>query len=83
MKHILIILLVLTFILIPGRGWALAGDLDNDLEITQNDVNIAMQIAVGKIQPTWYQKIVGDINRDGRINSADAGLIARLLPDRG
>lgn len=55
------------------------GDLDTDYCITQSDVSIAIDIAVGRIIPTYTQKILGDMNKDNRINSADVGLINNLI----
>jgi hypothetical protein len=54
------------------------GDIDNDNRVTKHDSIMALSIAVGKIAPNIYQRWAGDVNNDGRINSADAALIYRM-----
>jgi len=55
------------------------GDLDGDCDVDDDDFTIALDIAVGNIEPTEEQFNAGDINGDGRINSADAALIKRII----
>ncbi len=53
------------------------GDVNNDGEVRSDDVILTLQIAVGKRQPTEYQKWAADMNGDGKIRSDDAILILR------
>lgn len=41
-------------------------------------MTVALQIAVGNVTPTPEQEAAGEVNGDGRINSANAALIMRL-----
>lgn len=55
------------------------GDLNGDGAKDGLDVNLAMQIAVGMIEPDACKQSAGDINGDGMIDSADALLIQRMV----
>jgi len=57
----------------------LRGDLTGDGVVDDDDVAMALMIAVGMITPTSNQLIAGDLNGDGVIDSADITLISRLI----
>lgn len=54
------------------------GDLNADGNVDSDDVLLALQIAVGLIEPDSCQESAGDLNGDGVIDSADALMIHRL-----
>ena len=53
------------------------GDVNNDGQVRSDDVILTLQLAVGRKQPTEYQKWAADMNGDGLIRSDDAILILR------
>lgn len=55
------------------------GDLDGDGKVTERDVALAMEIAVGKRKPTHAQLVAGDVNGQGRITVADVTRIRRAV----
>jgi large repetitive protein len=56
----------------------LLGDLDADELLTAGDAVLSMLISSRQITPTEYQRMVGDVNGDGRLDAADTVLIHRL-----
>ncbi len=54
------------------------GDLNGDGIVTTADVSIALNIAVGNIEPSEEQRIAGDVSGDGTILTNDATLITQL-----
>ena len=55
------------------------GDLDGDGQVEDDDVMLALDIAVETIEPDPCQQSAGDLNGDGVIDSADALLIQRMV----
>ncbi|MGC8833342.1 MAG: carboxypeptidase regulatory-like domain-containing protein [Armatimonadota bacterium] len=53
------------------------GDLTGDGKVTVPDATLALQIAVGKAQPTSSQLSAGDLNGNGKIDIADVTRILR------
>jgi len=53
------------------------GDLTGDGKVTVPDATLALQVAVGKAQPTPSQLSAGDLNGNGRIDIADVTRILR------
>lgn len=85
MKNLLLVTLVL-FAMVSFVGFEpldempyMKGDIDMDYCITQNDMNLAMNFAVGITVPTHQEKIIADMNNDNRVNSADVSLINNLI----
>ncbi len=61
-------------LLSEGRGYTL-GDLNGDGVINAADAALALQIAVGIVDPTPEQLSAGDVNGDGIVTAADAAMI--------
>ncbi|MCB0211409.1 MAG: PKD domain-containing protein [Anaerolineae bacterium] len=57
-----------------GSGYIL-GDLNGNGVVESIDAYIALQIASGKLMPTWQQIYAGDINGNGQIDAGDASMI--------
>ncbi len=55
----------------------LLGDVNGDGKIGSDDAIIALQIAVGAINPTPQQLCSADMNNDGKVNSNDVIMIIR------
>ena len=55
------------------------GDVDNDGDIDHGDAELMLDIAVGLIDATDHHYKAGDLNGDGRLDSADAVLIQRTI----
>jgi len=53
------------------------GDITGDGKVGIPDATLALQIAVGKLQPTEAQLAAGDINKNGRIDIPDVTRILR------
>jgi len=53
------------------------GDLNDDREVNMDDVILALDIAIGLIEPDARQKSLADMNDDGRIRSDDVLMILR------
>jgi len=53
------------------------GDVNVDGKVRANDAFLAMQIAVGLIEPTAEQTLAADMNDDSKIRSSDAFAILR------
>ena len=51
---------------------SLLGDLNSDGVINAKDALVVLKISVGKLTPTWAEKILGDVNKDAAINAKDA-----------
>jgi formylglycine-generating enzyme required for sulfatase activity len=58
------------------------GDMDKDLVVTKSDAQLLLDV-VTKLQPeTAYHRLVGNLNGDSRLDSADATLLLRLANDQ-
>ncbi|MCX6354649.1 MAG: cohesin domain-containing protein [Candidatus Aureabacteria bacterium] len=55
------------------------GDINGDGKVGTPDVVSALQISLGKIQPTALQISAGDINGNGAIDIGDVVLIMRII----
>jgi len=55
------------------------GDINGDGNVSTSDVVTALQISLGKIQPTALQVSAGDINGNGVIDIGDVVLIMRII----
>ncbi len=55
------------------------GDVDNNAIIEPADAELVLRIAARHEAPNECRHQAGDLNRDGRINGADATIILRLL----
>lgn len=53
------------------------GDITGDGKVGIPDATLALQIAVGKLQPTQAQLSAGDLNKNGRIDIPDVTRILR------
>lgn len=53
------------------------GDVNNDLDITVGDADLAFRMALGIIQPTFEERCSADCNDDGDLTVGDADLIFR------
>jgi Leucine-rich repeat (LRR) protein len=51
------------------------GDVDGNGVVAAADAYLALQMAVGKIQPTAAQKYAADVNGDGVVSAADVTMI--------
>jgi hypothetical protein len=51
------------------------GDLNGNGVVQSVDALMALDIASGKLTPTWQQQMAGDVNGDGVISGADAAMI--------
>lgn len=56
-------------------GDLLAGDLDGDGKIAPTDALLTARAVIGSFTPTPDQAAAADVNRDGRVEIADVGLI--------
>jgi len=53
------------------------GDITGNGTISKKDANLVLQYSVKKVKLTDAQKVIADVNRDGKITSADARIIER------
>jgi hypothetical protein len=59
------------------------GDIDGDGQVTQADLDAALQIALGGTLPTAAQLRAGDLNADQALTEADVPLIMELIAGSG
>lgn len=60
-----------------------AGDLDDNNVVDINDVVLSLRLAVGLVDPSGYQKSVGDVYEDGQLNVVDSVMILRRVAGVG
>ncbi len=51
------------------------GDLNGNGVIQAADAYLALQIASGRLEPSWEQRNAGDVNGNGMVDAADATMI--------
>lgn len=54
------------------------GDVNMDASVTAGDAQMAFQIALGTISPTYYEECAADCNGDGTVTAGDAQNIFML-----
>ena len=62
---------------VPPAPAVVPGDINGDGKVGIPDATLALQMAVGKLQPTPAQLAAGDINKNGKIDIPDVTVILR------
>jgi len=62
---------------VPPTSAVVPGDVNGDGKVGIPDATLALQMAVGKLQPTSEQLAAGDLNKNGRIDIPDVTKILR------
>jgi regulation of enolase protein 1 (concanavalin A-like superfamily) len=62
---------------VPPTPAVVLGDVNGDGKVGIPDATLALQMAVGKLQPTSEQLAAGDLNKNGRIDIPDVTKILR------
>ena len=60
---------------VSGEDEYTLGDVNQDEKINIQDVRLALQSSLSKVQLSEEQKLVADVNKDGDINIRDVRLI--------